>query len=204
MLDRRHDVEHGELRYLIGKIERQAMGEAGAAVMRDDPVTGMAQGVVDLFFLGTMGVKLGYGTYARDVAAGHDLRQHAASFTLEVRPLFLPLLLTNRFTGNKRLDLFLYSIGLDVGFSFERTSISGPLGGADDRLGFHLGLGFEVPLWHRAEHALFLRFQVRANFAPSTPLRAELSLLAGRTAQTIDALQVGVLLRYRFQFWDRL
>ena len=36
MLDGRHDVEHGQLLDAVGKVEGQAMGDAGAAIVRAD------------------------------------------------------------------------------------------------------------------------------------------------------------------------
>jgi len=179
----------------------------GASLLAGGSPGGVAfapRGGIDFFFISTVGLKAAYATNARDVAAGHTMRQQSASFTLELRPLFLPMFLYDKFSGRERLDLFLYSIGIEVGFSYERSSIAGSFGAVDERLGFHVGVGFEVPLVREKAHALFLRFQVRGNFVPATPLRGELAQLAGRAEQSIDSFEIGVLLRYRFHFWDSL
>jgi hypothetical protein len=164
-----------------------------------------AAGQLDLFFLQTVGLKLGYLTYGK-AALGVDQRQHALLVDVDVRPLFLTLFRSDRFTGRPLLDLFLYSIGIEVGFSYERTALRAPseeatVGG----FGFHIGIGFEVPLYRRrGGQGLYLRFQVRGNFRGDVVLPPPFARNAGVGALGIDAVQAGLLLRYRFQLGTSL
>lgn len=178
----------------------------GAALLAGGSGSGgmpMWQAALDLFAFGTAGLKLGYDTVERDLGGNESLRRHALTFSLELRPLFLALFLTNRFTGSERLDLFLYSLGLEVGASYERTTLQ-QSGATDTGHGFHIGFGFEVPLWRRGDHLVALRFQLRGNFARDLPLGPALTATTQRATHSFDVLQLGLLLRYRFQFCDRL
>jgi hypothetical protein len=156
----------------------------------------LATGQIDLLFLSTAGIKVGYQTYAKDLASGIGLRQHGLFFDVDLRPLFLLLFFTDRFTGNEALDLVLYSIGIEVGFSYERSSIGGPAPTADGAFGFHVGTGLEVPLWRQGGQGLYLRLQFRADFIRDLQLRPE----AGGAVHSLDGLGLSLLLRYRFQF----
>jgi hypothetical protein len=160
----------------------------------------LATGQIDLLFLSTAGIKIGYQTYAKDLASGIGMRQHGLFFDVDLRPLFLLLFFTNRFTGNETLDLFLYSIGIEVGFSYERSSIGGPAPTAEGAFGFHVGTGLEVPLWRQGGQGLYLRLQFRADFIRDLQLRPEV----GGPIYSLDGLQLSLLLRYRFQFWKNL
>lgn len=154
----------------------------------------------DLFFLSTVGLKLGYATDARGTQTASELRRHALHVDLELRPLFALLFFTNRFRGNETLDLILYSLGLEFGVTYQsRRLANGP---EDSVVGFDLGLGFEVPLVRRGDHGLFLRFFARAVFVSDFVIsRGE---GAAPLPHRFDTVQVGLMLRYRTQFWRRL
>jgi hypothetical protein len=191
---------YGELEGLL-TFGLAAGGGLNSGGSRGSPAP-LVTGQADLLLLSTIGVKLGYETHADSVAPGVDLRQHSFFVDFDVRPLFLTLFYTNLYTGRELLDLFLYSIGLEIGLSYERTAIGGTFEQSESSVGFHIGLGFELPLYRRRGRGLYLRFEVRGNFVREVQLRPELATLAGRPTQSIDGLQVNLLLRYRFQFWE--
>jgi hypothetical protein len=200
-----HAQGRGESPGLYGEIDGAlALGLAGGAGLTSGGRGPVALGQVDLFFLSTAGIKLGYQFHGQNVASGVDLGRHALHVDLDLRPLFLFLAFTDRFTGRETLDLWLYSFGLEIGFSYERFTLT--TSGLDDpsAFGFHLGAGFEVPLWRRKGQGLSLRFQVRANFVRDVRFRPELAAQIGRDRLSLDAVQLGLLLRYRFQFWKDL
>jgi hypothetical protein len=165
-------------------------------------------GQADLFVLSMAGLRLEYGTDVRGPVRGVpvDLRRHRVAASIELRPLFFYLFLTNRFTGRERLDTFLYSIGIEVGASYERRELgsANPMfAGTDGAFGARVGVGFEVPLVRRRDHALLLRVFGRVHFASDVALPPSLAQLAGRTRYNPDAFEAGLALRYRFHFLDR-
>jgi hypothetical protein len=74
----------------------------------------------------------------------------------DLRPLFLMRFVTNSESGERALDLFVDSIGLDLGVAL--TPLNDHLGAA-----FSLGFGFDVPVFSFDGDAdgLFLRAQLR-------------------------------------------
>ena len=200
-----HAQGRGESPGLYGEIDGAlALGLAGGAGLTFGGRGPIAMGQVDLFFLSTAGLKLGYQFHRQDAGAGLDLGRHALHVDLDLRPLFLLLAFTDRFTGRETLDLWLYSFGLEIGFSYERFTL--PTTGLDDpsAFGFHVGFGFEVPIWRRAAQGLYVRLQLRADFVRDVRFRPELAAQIGRDRLSLDAVQLGLLLRYRFQFWKDL
>lgn len=178
------------------------LGAGGALLAfgtgRGDSPAFLAQ--ADLFFLSTVGLKLGYATDARGTQAGPEVRRHALHVDLELRPLFALLFLTNRFIGRETLDLLLYSLGVEFGVTVQQRELAG--GPQDSAIGFDLGLGFEIPLYRRGDHGLFLRFFARAVFVPDFMIPRGAAALP--VAHHFDRLQLGLMLRYRYQFWRRL
>jgi hypothetical protein len=180
------------------------LGLAGGAGITSGGRGPVALGQLDLFFLSSAGIKIGYQHHDQSVGPGVELGRHALTVDVDLRPLFLFLAFTNRFTGRETLDLWLYSFGLEIGFSYERFTLSAP--GLDDpsALGFHVGTGFEVPLWRRGGEGLYLRWQLRLQFVREVRFHPDLAARLGQDRLGLDAVQVGLLLRYRFQFWKDL
>lgn len=180
------------------------LGVSGGGGVTGSGSAPVVVGQLDLFFLSTAGIKVGYHGFATGLAPGLDLSRHRTTIDVDFRPLFLWMFFTDRFTEREAFDLFLYSFGLEVGFAYERATLSG--GSLDDpnAYGVYVGAGFEVPLWRRSGHGLHLRVQVRASFLGSARLGPDAARIAGRMDAPRDVVEVGLLLRYRFQFWENL
>ncbi len=119
--------------------------------------------------------------------ASSDGRDPALDLGLgfEVRPAFLPRFFLNRQSGRAYWDLFVDSIGIEMGAVF------GPFGHRTTRSGaaFFVGAGFDLPIYVARDSRVFIRVAFRyidapprSAYAPSSDAssgRGEFSLLSG-------------------------
>jgi len=174
-----------------------AGGGMSAGAM-DDAVSPVIGAQLDLFFLSALGFKAAYSYGRKDLTPQLRLTNHSLAFSFEFRFLFPLIFLNNLYSGYSTLDLIMYSLGFEIGGSYERANFAGaaPLPGLSG-FGFHLGLGFEIPLARRGGRGWYLRIHFQANFLPPTrlPNHGELDL---------DNFQLMAMVKYRFQFMKDL
>jgi len=103
-----------------------------------------ATGDLRLRYLSTAGI---FASYEDGPAIGSSADpRRVLALGLELRPLFLARWATDREIGSPRLDLFIDSLGLELGVAF--TQPEGARFGARPCL--QLGLGVELPIFPRA------------------------------------------------------
>jgi hypothetical protein len=110
------------------------VGAGGLALFRALRATGELRAR----YLDTVGV---FATYEETVIAEAADVGRAATWGLELRPLFLYRWLQGHETGKARLDLAIDSLGLEMGAVLQPSAPPGV-----SSWGFLVGLGFEVPM----------------------------------------------------------
>lgn len=98
---------------------------------------------VRLRYMDTVGV---FGSYEDAIGATESDPRRVIAAGFELRPLFLARWLVGRELGLSRLDLFLDSLGFELGTFFEQPA-GGPF---DSAPGLQASLGLEVPVLARA------------------------------------------------------
>jgi hypothetical protein len=112
--------------------------------------------------LDTGGLFVGY-----QIAPG-AIRHDALSLGLDLRPLTLARIFQDWERGPRTLDLFIDSIGLELGAAWVRPGLAW---GNGSGIAWVFGAGAEVPLWWSSGNAVCLRAHVRwTHAAPSDAL----------------------------------
>ncbi|MFO0694156.1 MAG: hypothetical protein U0230_11410 [Polyangiales bacterium] len=156
-----------------------SIGAGGGVVRRADTTAGTGLADLRLRILGTGGPVVS-GRWGPD--AGQDL-----FVGVEVRPLFPSVFLQSMSTGHAWLDLFLQSLGVELGAGF-------PLDGRGS-IGFAWGLAMEVPLAMPGAVAegLFLRLGARrVNLSRAYQLTPDDRNLSEWTAYATLAITLGL------------
>jgi hypothetical protein len=162
------------------------------------PVTPAASVESTFLFLGTAALTVGYDFGAREVASGVTFTRHSLRFAIDLRPLFLPMMFGDLFTGSEFLDLLIYSLSFEIGGAFERGSLSSSSQSvAENGGGFFVGTGFDIPLTSRGGSGFSLRIAVRVRYPSNAPLeRAQaLGLWSGTDMRHVEVL---LLVRHDF------